>query len=154
MLQHFHAGELSLEHNVFTLEGTAEQILTSADLEKPVGDYCTERNAAVHLRISALALITKSDSDERISIRLPNTKLTIEELIQLSGVSVDTHPFLAISDSGRVVDHHQVLTLQTNRFVSCKADDTCCVQITHADAEPGQCQRYLLCATMTSLTRR
>jgi hypothetical protein len=149
LLQQLNISATSFDDFILVFEGTNDQVLTKVDLQQPIGAYSITENQPICCRISMSVQITIYDRKEQITIPLANRNITIEQLLQLSGISIDVYKYLVSNDTTTILDYNEnISSLNKTKFILLKENETCLVWIGE------KCQRYPVFATLADIYRQ
>jgi hypothetical protein len=158
LLQQLNISATSFDDFILVFEGTNDQVLTKVDLQQPIGAYSITENQPICCRISMSVQITIYDRKEQITIPLANRNITIEQLLQLSGISIDVYKYLVSNDTTTILDYNEnISSLNKTKFILLKENETCLVWIgkTHnLEKENEKYQRYPVFATLADIYRQ
>jgi hypothetical protein len=162
LLQQLHVN-ISLDECVLVLEDSDKQLLTKNDIRKPLSEYLTVDNQPIHIRISSLIQIIKNDDKQQLKIPVSNRNTTIEQLLQLTNVSINIYKYLASNITKYILDNNeQISNLTETKFVLVKENETCIVsiklsnelQLIDIDDENDQNQRFIISATISDIYKQ
>ena len=133
-----------------------ETILTKKDLEQTVGTYSTAEDRSIHFRISIFVSITKYDNQEQIKLPISSRNITIEQILQLTGKSIDVYKYLALNTTKRILDSNEIVSNSNEtKFVLLKENETCLVWLGKSDShENEENQRYAVFASLADISHR
>jgi hypothetical protein len=155
LLRQLNLNDISSDVYVLVTGEANEHILTKDDLQQPVDTYLTNENHSIHFRISIFVQIKKYDDEEQIKIPLLDRNTTIEQVLQLTGKSIDAYKYLALSDTKRILDYNETIAnLNQTKFILVKENETCLVWIGksyNCNEENEKYQRYAVFASMTDI---
>ncbi|CAF4842456.1 unnamed protein product, partial [Rotaria sp. Silwood1] len=144
-----------------------EQILTEDDLQKSIDTYSTIENQSIHFQILNSVQIIKYDDKEQIKIPLSNRNITIQQLLNLTGKSIDIYKYLATNDTKKIINPNEKLSnLNQTKFILVKENETCLVSIKKSDdlqliynneeqeqEKNKQYQRFTISATIADINK-
>ncbi|CAF0924968.1 unnamed protein product [Rotaria sordida] len=135
ILKQLNLTDVSSDDCVLILKEPNEIILTKDDLQKPISTYSTIDNELIHFQISISVQIIKYDDKEQIKIPLSNRNITIEQLLNLTGKSIDVYKYLATNDTKRIINSNEILSnLNKTKFILVKKNETCLISIKKSNA--------------------
>jgi hypothetical protein len=130
LFQQLNLTDISSDDCLLACGETNEHILSTDDLQQPVATYSTVENQSIHFRISISVQIMKYDDKEQIKIPLSSRNTTIEQLLQLTGKSIDVYKYLASNDTKRILNSNETISnLNKTKFILVKENETCLVSI-------------------------
>jgi hypothetical protein len=157
LLRQLNVSGMSFDDYVLVFGETNEQILTKNDLEQTVGTYSTaEEQSSIHFRISIFVQITKYDDQEQIKIPILNRNITIEQVLQLTGKSIDVYKYLASNTTKRILDSNEMISnFNETKFILLKENETCLVWIGKSDnRENEHIQRFAVFASLADISQQ
>jgi len=118
-----------------------------------VDEYLAVDNQPIHIRISTLIQIIKNDDKKQLKIPVSNQNTTIEQILQLTNMSIDIYKYLASNITKYVLANNKnISNLNETCIVSIKLSNE--LQLIDIDDANNQNQRFIISATISDVYKQ
>ena len=147
---------------VLVLGENKDQILSQNDIRRSVFDYSSVDGQPIHFQISILINIIKYDDQQQIKITISSRNLTVNELLQQTGIPIEVYKYLASNKTHQVIANDQNLSDSNETdFILVKENETCLISFEKSKGsqlidigEDNSILRFFIFATIADLYKQ